>query len=95
MVKILPVAGLDIQANAKGTVGFYSSTPGYYSNSKGVESGFDLGLTARAYFNLNDHIRICPQWSYLYGRDYNKRYSLILWEQRWSVSIKFMPFHEK
>ncbi|WP_148303788.1 hypothetical protein [Prolixibacter bellariivorans] len=95
MVNIVPGIGLDVQANAKGTVGFYSSTPQYYANSSGVESGFDLGLTAQAYFNLNDRVQICPQWSYLYGRDYNKRYSLMLWEQRWSVSIKFMPFHEK
>lgn len=95
LIRILPGLKVDIQARGKGMVGWYSSEPGYYANSSGVESGFAFGLSAKANISLSSRIQICPGWTYLYGRDYNKRYSLKLSEQRWSVSLKFMPFHAK
>ena len=95
LVRILPGLSADVQTNGKGMVGWYSSSPKYYANSTGIESGFELGLAAKANINLTRNIQICPGWSYIYGRDYNKRYSLILSEQRWFVSLKFTPFHAK
>lgn len=94
-VHILPGITANVQAIGKGIVGWYSSKPDYYANSTGIESGFLLALKAEAGIRLTNRIQLCPGWSYIYSRDYNKRYSLVLSEQRWSVSLKFTPFHAK
>lgn len=95
VLHILPGITANVQTNGRGMVGWYSSSPKYYANSTGVESGFSLGLKVEAGVQLANRIELCPGWSYIYSRDYNKRYSLMLSEQRWSVSLKFRPFHAK
>jgi hypothetical protein len=95
VLHILPGLTGSVQADGKGLVGWYSSRPTDYANSNGVESGLMLGLKAEAGIHVTNRIQLCPGWSYIYSRDYNKRYSLIVSEQRWFVSLKVMPFHAK
>ena len=94
-VDILPGLEAGVQLIGKGMVGWYSSHPNDFANSNGIESGYNLGLKATVGIRLTNRFQICPAWSYSYGRDYTKRYSLALSEQRWSVTLKIKSFHAK